>query len=160
MKILFVRVAIIATLLIGCSPKEKVSTLDKDILGEWRNIYLKISLDAGASGDTVKITECDSAHWETMLGIKPIHTFYKEDGSYTSEYYTLQDSLFMTNTGKWKISGDTLTMEQEKPKPAVYKLKTVINEGVATFEGLIDFDSDGIKDDFYLGRQRKQSSKN
>ena len=141
--------------LIGCVSKESANTKSADLHGEWRNVYLKITLNE-VGGESLKVTECDSAHWEQMLGIKPIHTFFNADGSYKSEYYTLNDSLFMTNTGRWEISNDTLTMTQITPVAGVYKLKTSIEGSLATFEGMIDFDGDGKPDDHYLGRQRKR----
>ncbi|HRI77959.1 MAG TPA: hypothetical protein PLR06_00360 [Cyclobacteriaceae bacterium] len=140
----------------GCSSHEKAVTLKDTLVGEWRNIYLRIAINEMSEKDSVRITECDSTNWEAMLKIKPIHTFFKADGSYRSDYYTLKDSLFMSNTGTWTIIGDTLTMNQLTPKPGVYKLKTTVKERVATFEGMIDFDQDGNADDHYLGWQRKQ----
>jgi hypothetical protein len=62
----------------------------------------------------------------------------------------------MSASGTWIISKDTLTMMQLTPRATVYKMKTTLNSGVATFEGMIDFDEDGVLDDHYLGRQRKQ----
>ena len=142
---------------VSCGPKEKEKSdaLRKDMVGEWRNVYLKVTTNALGSLDSVHVTECDTTNWEKMLGIKPIRTFFLPDGTYRSEYYNLKDSLIMTNTGVWKISNDTLTMEQLQPKAAAYKIKTTIVNGLAEFDGVIDFDGDGQTDDHYLGKQRK-----
>ena len=149
-------IALAALLVIACTSREKSNELGKKIVGEWRNIYLKIVINEADTKDSVRISECDSTNWEAMLGIKPIHTFFNADGSYKSDYYNLKDSLFLTNTGSWTIKGDTLIMNQLTPKPGIYKMKTTIVAGVSTFEGMIDFDHDGKQDDHYLGRQRKQ----
>ena len=85
---------------VSCGPKEKEKSdaLRKDMVGEWRNVYLKVTTNALGSLDSVHVTECDTTNWEKMLGIKPIRTFFLPDGTYRSEYYNLKDSLIMTNT--------------------------------------------------------------
>ena len=146
------------TTFLSCAPKEQDRSegLRKDIMGEWRNVYLKVTTNVLGSVDSARVTECDSTNWEKMLGIKPIRTFFLPDGTYRSEYYNLKDSLFMTNTGVWKISRDSLTMEQLQPKAAAYKVRTSVTNGLAEFDGVIDFDNDGQADDHYQGKQRKQ----
>jgi hypothetical protein len=142
--------------LFGCTSTERHHNLEKDLIGEWYNIYLRVTLNGGVRNDSEKVMECDSANWEIVLQMKPIHTFFRDDGSYRSEYHTLDDSIFQTTSGTWKFSNDTLVMDQLKPSPASYKLKTSIQKGVAEFEGFLDFDQDGKNDDHYFGIQRKQ----
>lgn len=140
--------------LFACESKK--TDLKKELPGEWRNTYLHVTMNTFNNGDSSKVTTCDSSNWEQMLHIKPIRTFFNEDGTYRSEYYNLNDSLFLTSKGTWRVSGDTLTMSSTEPSPESYKLKTTITSGVATFEGMLDFDSDGKADDHYIGKQRRQ----
>jgi hypothetical protein len=122
------------------------------LVGEWSNLYLRITMNNGS------VMEADSSNWETRLGIKPIHTFFKADGSYYSEYRNLQDSLVRRPSGTWIIEGDSLSMNEATPQTAVYKFKLEITADIATFSGLIDFDGDGTRDELYFGRQRKKAT--
>jgi len=122
--------------------------LAKTLIGEWRNVYVKINI-----GD--KVMEADSSNWEARLHIKPIRTYFNGDGSYYSEYRNLQDSVVRRPSGSWIIEGDSLTMTEVSPDNSRMKFKLYIENDVATFTGLIDFAGDGKADDLYYGRQRK-----
>lgn len=122
--------------------------LAQALTGEWKNLYVKINIRD-------KVMEADSSNWEERLHIKPIHTYFNKDGSYRSEYRNLQDSLVRVASGSWAIEGDTLIMNETKPEVSRSKFQLLIEQDVATFRGLIDFDGDGKADDLYYGRQRK-----
>jgi len=141
------------TCLAACAPKETKNTLSDDLVGQWRNTYLHVTMPTAGNSDSTRTTSCDSTSWEAMLHIKPIRTYFNSDGTYRSEYYTLTDSLFRKTTGTWRVSNDTLVMNESDG--AVYKLRTVVKNNVAEFDGLIDFDQDGQADDHYVGRQRR-----
>jgi hypothetical protein len=122
--------------------------LAKALIGEWRNIYVRINIKD-------KLMEADSANWEERLHIKPIRTHFQADGTYYSEYRNLQDSIVRRPTGTWALHGDSLTMSQLEPETMQMTLRLKIEGNVATFTGLIDFDGDGKSEELYLGRQRK-----
>ena len=128
--------------------------LSHDLVGEWYNLYVHIKLSNGA------VMEADSANWEARLQIKPIHTFFQADGSYYSEYRNLQDSIVRRPTGNWTIRGDSLIMRQTTPQTSTMTLHLTIDNGVATFSGLIDFDGEGKDNDEYLGKQRRKKATN
>jgi len=136
-----------------CTSKETKSTLADDLVGEWRNVYLNVTMPTVGNSDSTMTTVCDSANWEAMLHIKPIHTFFNKDGTYRSEYYTLNDSLFRKAAGTWHVSNDTLVMNESDG--VTYKLRTTLKNNLAEFDGMLDFDEDGKADDHYVGRQRK-----
>jgi hypothetical protein len=147
-------ILVLGIAMIGCAPKDS-KTLQSMIPGEWRNVYIKVILNNGGP-DEKQLVESDSAHWEERVHIKPIRTFFASNGTYRSDYYTIRDSLFRTVTGKWRFSNDTLLMDQLTPAMSSYKLKANLTDGLGVFEGMLDFDQDGNKDDYYLGKQRKQ----
>lgn len=122
--------------------------LAKALIGEWRNIYVRINIRD-------KAMEADSSNWETRLHIKPIRTHFQADGTYYSEYRNLQDSIVRKPSGTWTLKGDSLTMSQLQPEPMQMTLQLRIEKDVATFTGLIDFDGDGKTNDLYYGLQRK-----
>lgn len=116
---------------------------------------MKINLASFKNTAEDKVVEADSANWEARLHIKPIRTQFNGDGSYRSEYRNLQDSVVRVTSGTWALEGDSLIMAQAKPEVSRTKFQLRIEQDLATFTGLIDFDGDGKTDDLYFGRQRK-----
>ncbi|HVU55518.1 MAG TPA: hypothetical protein VHD83_10705 [Puia sp.] len=129
-------------------PQTPKGPLAKALIGEWRNLYVRINIKD-------KVMEADSSNWEARLQIKPIRTHFQADGSYYSEYRNLQDSIVRRPSGTWTLKGDSLTMSQLQPEHMQMTFQLHIEKDVATFTGLIDFDGDGKADNLYFGRQRK-----
>ncbi|MEO6521291.1 MAG: hypothetical protein ABIN91_06435 [Mucilaginibacter sp.] len=73
--------------------------LYQQFIGEWRNIYIKISMPPATTAGTPRIMEADSTNWEARLKIHPIRTHFNADGSYYSEYINLKDSITRRPTG-------------------------------------------------------------
>lgn len=144
----------------GCTTnthEHSAGDLREALIGEWRNIYMKVVMSTYQNTpDLEKTMEADSTNWEESLRMKPIRTFFKADSTYHSDYYNLHDSLMFSISGKWRIAGDTLVMNQEKPGVHTYKLHTAVKSNVAKFTGVLDFDEDGKADDHYFGMQRRQ----
>ena len=139
--------------LVGFTSFSKSWRLQEPLIGEWRNVYVKIIIHNKAK-PTVTM-EADSTNWETRLGIKPIRTHFMEDGSYYSEYRTTNDSLVRRPAGTWSIKGDSLAMAQLTPDKSTLTVHVKINGDHATFHGMIDFDGEGIANDEYFGVQKK-----
>ena len=133
---------------------KKPADLAKDLIGEWRNVYLKITLHS-KNKPTATTMEADSSNWEQRIGIKPIRTHYLKDGTYYSEYLNLKDSVVRKPTGIWTIKGDSLFMTQLTPNKATYHFHLTINKDRATFTGIIDFDAEGVNNDEYYGVQKR-----
>ncbi|MEO1050135.1 MAG: hypothetical protein AAFX87_05905 [Bacteroidota bacterium] len=168
MKYTYFFIAVIGLcLFVGCNnPQEKENQetqtaedtatetpdLKTQLLGEWRNVSLYVTMDTKHQDSASAVTDVPAGQWETVLGIKPIRTTYKEDGTYTSEYRDLQDSVINVTSGSWSIEGDSLVLEAEGQST---KYKTEINGDQATFTGFLDWDQDGEEDDLYSGVQKK-----
>jgi len=150
----FVIGAIISMMI--CTAFQGKSDIAKQLVGEWRNQYVKIGIASHTPGGKPMVMEADTSNWEARIGIKPIRTYFKADGSYYSEYRDLKDSIVRRPAGTWAIiKGDTLVMTQVKPQSSVLKLHISIVKNLATFHGLIDFDGDGKDNDEYYGVQKK-----
>ena len=93
--------------------------------------------------------------WESKLKIKPIRTFFREDSTWNSAHYNLNDSLVYNPSGKWWVQGDSIVMLQTFPSPDTTLYFLTLKSDTASFESLLDWDGDGKKDDRYLGRQLK-----
>lgn len=121
----------------------KEETKNEKLIGSWKNLSMIVRMP----DSTLNVAE---GNWEDVLGIKPIITTFSEDGSYVSEYRTLEDSAFMTRTGAWMVENDSLTMiDGETPN----KYHIEIIEDTVVFTGFLDWDQDGVDNDHYAGKQ-------
>lgn len=117
--------------------------------GEWRNLSMQVTIHGDEKDSVISVPE---GEWENILQIKPITTVFHDDGTYTSEYRTLEDSVFMTSQGTWMLTSDTLFMVERGTGNGY---KTSITGDIARFEGYLDWDEDGEADDHYIGKQKK-----
>jgi hypothetical protein len=143
--------------LLGFSSVAQIANNDlaQKLAGQWRNQYVKVIMHTCNNSDSTVTIEADTSNWEKILEIKPIRTYFKPDGTYYSEYRNLKDSIIRTPSGLWHVTGDSITMNQLKPYKNSYTLQVSINNNLATFKGLLDFDGDGKVDDEYYGIQKK-----
>ena len=140
--------------MVACGPKgasESTSNPGEEVEvpsleGEWVNISMKV--EVASEPDTV--VDVPAGKWEEALGIKPILTTFKKDSSFVSEYRNLGDSLFMTSSGIWWISGDSLYMEEHG---VLNNYHFRLSNDTVRFTGYIDWDQDGQPDDLYYGEQ-------
>jgi hypothetical protein len=155
-KIIF-NLFLMALSFVACSPQQTAqSNLRKALIGEWRNVSIHVTINTANNSDSSAVFAADESNWEEKLRMKPIRTFYKEDGSYISEYRNLSDSLFHTASGTWSVRGDSLILNQTQPSAETYRSQVMIKDALAEFTIRLDWDQDGNEDDLYFGVQRKQ----
>ncbi len=146
----------ILIIIIACSSGTEEKTVANEevaqpgIIGEWRNLSLIVRMP----DSTVSVRE---GQWEAVLGIKPIRTTFNENGTFISEYRTLEDSVFMTSNGSWEIEGDTLSMVERGTENKYFY---AIDNDTVTFRGYLDWDQDGLANDHYAGKQFRYNTKN
>ncbi|MEL7003297.1 MAG: hypothetical protein AAFN93_11265 [Bacteroidota bacterium] len=154
----------ISVMIISCTPERgkevqtdesnPTSSLVEDnqnaLIGEWYNLTLNVVMDM----DTDSVLTVAEGKWREVLGINPIKTTFKKDGTYVSIYEDLEGQPFMTRNGTWSIIGDSLTME-ERGVATAYKFS--IEDGIATFSADLDWNEDGIIDQ-YAGTQKRMSA--
>ena len=133
--------------------KESKIDLKKELLGKWKNSKIKVTMKT-EKGDSVLLATPKT--WGEVLNIKPIITTFKKNGTFKSVYKSLDNEIIMTREGEWSVKKDSLFMTQDKITTA-YKVK--IDDGKATFRGILDWDQDGEVDDLYQGRQIKMAKK-
>lgn len=133
-------------------------TLSDQMVGEWYNLTMVVDFNAGdTTPSTFPDMKVDSTNWEQTLQIKPIHTTFRSDSTWSSIYRNLADSIVRDVSGIWWFEGDTLVYRTLLPQPYPdERFFTRIEGNVVTFEGFLDFDQDGSMDDRYFGTQRKK----
>lgn len=147
---------ILALALSACSNEEKEtqSSLRDQLIGEWQNLSIKVTMNQLDSIANPDVYEVDTTNWEKELQIKPIITTFNADSTYTSVYRALNDSVLGVLKGRWGVIEDTLLMlPQQNSQPSKYFTK--IDGNQAEFTTLLDWDSDGEEDDLYIGIQEK-----
>jgi len=156
---------VIATFLFSCSVKENDKKVYDQLIGEWRNVSMKVEMLTVNNTDSTSTLDVTEANWEQIMQIRTIRTFFKADGTYNSVHANLNDSLIYNPAGKWSVQGDSILMTDTFPQARLtYKYRFTIREQdvngkkelLAEFWGVEDFDQDGKKDDSYYGVQRKQ----
>lgn len=153
--------AFVLLLLIACNEtantKKETNFSAQQLIGEWNNFSLKVDILSKDNSDSNEVFEVNRPEWEEKLKIKPIRTFFREDSSWNSAHYNLKDSLVYDPSGKWWIEEDKLVMVQQFPSPDTTIYSLHLRNDTASFEGILDWDMDGKKDDNYSGKQIKIS---
>jgi hypothetical protein len=156
---------VIPAFLLSCSVKENDKKVFDPLVGEWRNVSMKVEMPTVNNTDSTSTLDVTEANWEQMMQIRTIQTFFKADGTYNSVSTNLNDSIIYNPAGKWSVSGDSILMTDTFPQAGLtYKYRFTLREQdvnskkelLAEFWGIEDFDQDGKKDDSYYGVQRKQ----
>ena len=146
MKRLFFALAICLSIL-SCQSDPGVTK--EQFIGTWENLNISTTLRIG---DKDSLFVVNNGEWESKLGIKPIIAEFKEDGSFTSKYYSPEGNLVNEAGGRWGIRNDSLVLDYDGFN-FVYKVTFAADS--ARFQSLLDFDQDGEQDDLYDSWQRK-----
>lgn len=136
--------ALFAMLLWACNkPKQNV-------IGIWENTSLNVTmkLDNGTDS-TMRVPE---GSWEEVLKIKPIITTYNANGTFKSEYFSLDNKPMGTEEGTWRMRNDSLVLNSLGYDNAY---KVIFDGDKAQFVSLLDWDQDGKVDDLYSGWQKR-----
>jgi hypothetical protein len=132
---------------------ESQNNLSKQILGTWKNVSLTVEIQSRAGiQDSSDVFEVKEGQWEEILQIRPIHTTYLDDSSFSSVYRDLNDSIVNSSQGKWYTQGDSLFLQIDQ---TTFSYHTLITGDTGIFRGYLDWDSDNASDDLYYGVQLK-----
>lgn len=131
---------------------ETVEATAESLVGEWYNVTIDLVIKA----DPDSVLKVSEGQWEEIMNMKPIRTTYREDGTFESVYTNLEGEPLGSSAGTWSVSGNQLTMV-ERGEARVYTFN--IKDGVASFEAEIDWNVDGVLDQ-YSGTQKRYVADN
>jgi hypothetical protein len=151
---LTISLGILVLLASACKPRSVTPSLRDALIGEWVNQTLEVELRTYLGKDTTSHIHVTAQNWLETMKMAPIRTRLKRDGTFSSEYRTVTDSLFYFAEGNWEVKKDSLLMVF-KPKMRKVSYHVEIKGQTATFTGILDWDQDGAADDLYMGTQRK-----
>lgn len=153
------KVLLIPVLFLSCNDagqKKSGSQIIRQLPGEWRDFSIKITMNSFGNKDTTRVFEVNEANWEQRMKMRPVKTVFFGDGTYFTEHRDLNDSVVYLPFGTWKVTGDTISMQDTMPQRGqMYRYRITIKDGIAEYSGLQDCDGDGKADDNFLGLQRK-----
>lgn len=125
-------------------------TIQEQLIGTWENTSLTVTMKLADGSDSAMVI--NDGEWEATLKIKPIVTTYSEDGSFKSEYFSLDDKPLGTEAGEWTVRNDSLILKSQGYDNAY---KVVFDGDKVRFISVIDWDQDGLADDHYDGWQKR-----
>lgn len=139
--------------LISCQPAPKENKVVEALMyGEWQNVSLRLSMNSYNNTTEKKDFIVNENEWEKKMNMRPIRTFFRNNGSYISAHYNLEDKLIYCPAGSWAVFGDTIIMRDTFPEQGMaYKYKIKMNRDVVELTGIEDCDHDGHADDNYYG---------
>ena len=155
-----IKLLVLTALLSACGNEKNgnyaLSTRSEtSILGSWENVGVEVYTHSKKDSNMEVILNVSEENWEKEMKFKPIVTTFNDDHTYISEYRNLEDSVFRVVKGTWELMGDSLYLDQTIPSWESYAYKFSLKNGLAVFESILDWDGDGVKDEKYLGTQRK-----
>lgn len=151
---LYIVVTLLILMTYGCKTRQVTIGLRDALVGEWVNQTLDVELRTYLGKDTTSYIHVNQQNWLETMKMAPIRTRLKRDGTFSSEYRTVSDSLFYFAEGNWDVEKDSLFMVF-KPKMRKVAYHVQMDGETATFTSLLDWDQDGAADDLYQGIQRK-----
>ena len=132
-----------------------VNNLQIQIVGEWKSSALKVKINTALNSDSTEIIDVNEENWERVLKTKPMKTIFKDDGSYVTEYRNKKDSVIKFASGKWYTVNDSLYLNQKQPDMMPFQYKVVVDNNMATFSGIVDWEGDEKVDDEYVSTMKK-----
>lgn len=133
---------------------QSYDAIEDQIVGAWQADMLIIDVNSFEDSDTTFTVKVYNDNWEMLMQIKPPIIRIKNDGTFTSTTYNLEDELVQESNGNWWMDGDSLYMEDVQK--TLYQYKVFIDGDLAEFKSWIDWDMDGKKDDHYFGVQKRK----
>ncbi|MCZ6521337.1 MAG: hypothetical protein O6848_07580 [Bacteroidetes bacterium] len=112
------------------------------------------TLDGSTTSRILNVTPED---YEQVLGLRTVRAYFNEDESYYGEFIGVDGKVVKSDSGKWAITGDTITISQFDTSGSMkiinYHLE--IRGDTAIFNSLMDYDGDGTEDDTFKGTSVK-----
>jgi valyl-tRNA synthetase len=121
------------------------------VVGTWEMIELSVKVNQ----DSVTNFSVRENDWVTILQVKPAQTTFLRDFTFKREFRSLSNELIDEEGGQYALKMDTLLLISFEDTTA-YKIH--LSKGQMLWSGFVDWDDDGSRDDFYVGRLRKISS--
>ena len=126
--------------------------------GTYKTVSVKVSIQT--PGKDVKETEIETTEADFLekVGIKARKTEFVSDGTFKLTYYGENDLPVDVSSGTWNFMEGKMVLIHEKPAfdKMVFSFKVSEEGKKVDYEGLVDWDKDGEKDDLIRFTDQKQ----
>jgi hypothetical protein len=123
---------------------------ETSLQGIWENVEIKVEVKDDSS--YLFIVEEDD--WQNILQIRPTQSYFYPDQTFRQVFIGLDNSILDTKKGTWLLQQDTLTIALPDD---TLQYSVRLQKGMLLMRGLVDWNSDGQKNDIYFGKQRQVS---
>ena len=140
----------------NCKPEGEVKNHDAksdQIIGVWDSKYMYVVQNTLDGSSTSRILNVTPEDYGQVLELQTARAYFYQDESYFEEYIGVDGSVLKRDSGKWTITGDTITISQFDPSGIMKVLKyhLEISGDTAIFNAIMDYDGDGAVDDTFRG---------
>ena len=122
---------------------------EQAIIGHWKNKSIDVDMNTYNNSDTSFHVAVNEDNWKIKMNINPIVTEINEDGTFLTNYKDTLDNVFHQNKGTWYVDGDSLFLIDDDGISYPYKMS--FNGDILKMNTIVDYDGDGMKDDYYIG---------
>ena len=149
-------ITILCLIISSCNPQGEVRNLEAksdQIIGIWDSKFMYVIQETVDGTATSRILNVTPEDYEQVLGLQTARTYFNQNASYFEEYIGVDGNVLKRDSGKWAISGDTITISQfdHSGSIIVFNYHLVISGDTAIFNSLMDYDGDGAEDDTFRG---------
>ena len=140
----------------SCNPEvesKNHETKSDQIIGIWDSKFMYVIQETVDGSTTSRILNVTPQDYEQVLGLQTARAYFNEDESYFRAYIGLDGNEIKSDSGKWAVTGDTITISQFDPSGnmKIIKYHLEIRGDTAIFNSLMDYDGDGEEDDTFRG---------
>ena len=128
------------------------------LIGRWTTEDVIVFYDATERSLEARTFRITAEDWADVLGLEPREVNFAADGTYWSEQRGVAGNTVERTSGRWATSKGKLTLIQVKPDEAELNYGYQVEGARLTFETQVDWDSDGVEDDFYVSRGRRATT--
>ncbi len=123
------------------------------IIGIWESKFMYVIQETVDGSTTSRILNVTPEDYEQVLELQTVRAFFNEDESYFREYIGVDGNVVKIDSGKWVITGDTITISLFDPSGSINIINYhfEIRGDTAIFNSLMDYDGDGAEDDTFRG---------
>jgi hypothetical protein len=103
MKSSFISIIILANISACVSNTDSSKDLKRNLTGDWISNSLKVEMYSVNYSEKDSVFEANALNWTEVIGIKPVITHFRPDGTYNSEHFSKRAVCFIILTANGRL---------------------------------------------------------
>lgn len=128
-------------------PLDSTSARYLQLSGKWKTVGLNVIMHTVHNMKHDSVISANSANWEQQTEMEPIIFDFYKNGTFSTEYRDVLDSLQYRGTGIWRLKGQDSLLLYSSQAAKTYTYTYTFKNDSAFFHTVLDFDGDGKADD-------------